>query len=232
MSTTSSVKLLRTAVTLVHTHGFTREALAHSVMALPPKEAHTGPLTDTAVSALFGKGDEARLTLIDAWLKEGLSQMARVPGVTRPLEPRTQEPNSAIKRATIKDVLQARLEYNKPALKFLPEAFALLASPSTGLPLLDPRPALKHAYSIADEACYVTGDGALQFDWYARRGSFAIVYAAAELHQLTSPNTAVAFLDSLLETNTKVKSSVEEVSLFASYICKSWKGIIKSSGVL
>ncbi|PPQ67966.1 hypothetical protein CVT24_003159 [Panaeolus cyanescens] len=222
-------KLLRTAVTLVNAHGFTREALARSVLSLPSGEAHTTPLTDTAVSALFGKGDDARRTLIDAWMKEGLRHMARVPGVVQPLDNTT--PTNTSGKATIRDVLRSRLEYNEPALQYLPEAFALLASPSSGLPPLDPRPALKHAFKIADEACYVTGDEALQLDWYARRGSFAVVYATAELHQLTSPNTAPAFLDSLLETNAKIKSSLAEVELFSSYIYKSCKGIAKSSGV-
>ena len=35
---------------------------------------------------------------------------------------------------------------------------ALLASPTNGLPPLDPVPALKHASSVADEACHIAGD--------------------------------------------------------------------------
>lgn len=40
------------------------------------------------------------------------------------------------------------------------QAFALLASPTSGLPPLDPRPGLRHAASVADDACWVTKDQA------------------------------------------------------------------------
>jgi len=53
-----------------------------------------------------------------------------------------------------------------------------------------------------------------------------------KLHQLTSPKTAYSFLDSLLDTSSSLKSSLDEVELYSSYIVKSWTGIVKSSGVL
>ncbi|KAJ3496015.1 hypothetical protein NLJ89_g10541 [Agrocybe chaxingu] len=204
MSASSSTRLLKLALPLVQTHGFTREALARSVLSLPPSEAHSEPLSDTAVSALFGHGDAARRTLIDAWLKDGRSP-------------------------TLREVLRARLEYNEPVVSLLPEAFALLVTPSSGIHLLDPLPAFKHAATIADEACLELT--AFQLEWYARRASLAVVYAAAELHQLTSPTTAYSFLDSLLETSSNLKSSLNEVELYSSYVFKSWRGIIKSSGI-
>ena len=37
----------------------------------------------------------------------------------------------------------------------------MLASPTSGLPPVDLRPAFHHAARIADEACYVTGDASL-----------------------------------------------------------------------
>ena len=55
---------------------------------------------------------------------------------------------------------------------------------------------------------------------------------SAELHQLTSPHTAYNFLDTLLEKSESASRSLEEVSLFSSYVLKSWRGIIKSSGIL
>ncbi|KAF8150088.1 hypothetical protein B0H34DRAFT_785289 [Crassisporium funariophilum] len=243
MSTASSTRLIRYALPFVKTHGFSREALARSVLALPPNEAHTQPLSETAVSALFGNGDNARRTLINAWLGDGLRHMASIPGLERPgmrdsclgVEDSAgvfESGSGAASRATVRDVLRARLEYNEPVLPYLPEAFALLASPSSGLPPLDPRPALQHAAYVADEACYVTGDKSLQLDWYARRASLAAVYAAAELHQFTSPQTAYSFLDSLLDTSSSIKSTLNEVNLYSTYILKSWQGIIKSSGIL
>ena len=39
-----------------------------------------------------------------------------------------------------------------------PQAFALLASPSSGIPPLDPVPGLKHVSKIADDVCYIIGD--------------------------------------------------------------------------
>ncbi|KAF8910574.1 hypothetical protein CPB84DRAFT_1764021 [Gymnopilus junonius] len=233
----SSTRLLKLALPLVKTHGFTRETLSRSVLALPPTEAHAEPLSDTAVSALFGEGDEARKTLIAAWLKEGLRHMASVPGVERPvagLGPAESSagPASADRKATIRDVLRARLEYNEPVLPYLPEAFAVYSSPTVGFPPFDPTKALKHAASIADEACYATGDQSLQLEWYARRASVAAIYAASELHQLASPNTAYSFLDSLLDTSSSLRKSVNDIGLYSEYIFRSWKGIIKSSGIL
>ncbi|GAW00180.1 ubiquinone biosynthesis protein coq9 [Lentinula edodes] len=129
-------------------------------------------------------------------------------------------------------VLHARLSYNEPVLHFLPEAFALLASPEGGLPPLDPRPALKHASRIADEASYISGDASTQLSWYTRRASLVAIYSAAELHQFTSPRTAHAFLDSLLTGSSALKQSVDEVQLFSSYVLQSWKGILQSKGIL
>jgi len=98
-------QLLKLATPLVQHHGFTRTALAHSVLALP--EPHPEPLSDSAVTALFGQGDTARRTLINAWLDEGRAHMRAVPvdGVKR--------------------VLLARLEYNVPVLSYLPEVCSI-----------------------------------------------------------------------------------------------------------
>ncbi|VDC07543.1 unnamed protein product [Peniophora sp. CBMAI 1063] len=204
-------RLLQLALPLVRDHGFSKEVLSYSVLSLP--EPPSAPLNDAAVNALFGKGDNARRTLINAWLEEGRVQM------------RSQNTKS------VGEVLAARLRYNEPVLPLLPEVFALLASPRSGLPPLDARPALQHATSIANEACQVVGDASIGYDWYTRRASLAAVYAAAELHQLSSPETAPAFLHSLLTTSASVEHAVSEVELYADYILKSWKGIIRSSGV-
>ena len=98
-------QLLKLAIPLVQHHGFTRTALAHSVLALP--EPHAGPLSDSAVMALFGQGDTARRTLINAWLDEGRAHMRAVPV-------------DGVKRA-----LLARLEYNVPVLSYLPEVCSI-----------------------------------------------------------------------------------------------------------
>ena len=94
---------MKLAVPLVQHHGFTRTALARSVLALPEPHAHPKPLSDSAVTTLFGEGDAARRTLIDAWLDQGRVHMRSVP---------VQD---------VKGALLARLEYNVPVLGHLPE---------------------------------------------------------------------------------------------------------------
>lgn len=95
--------LLKLALPLVESHGFTRHALALSVLSLP-SSSHKAPLNDTAVSALFGDGDDARRTLITAWLEEARTSMATSAG-----------------SRTIGGVLDARLKANESVLQYLPE---------------------------------------------------------------------------------------------------------------
>ncbi|CCL99304.1 uncharacterized protein FIBRA_01320 [Fibroporia radiculosa] len=210
--TMSRAQLLKLALPLVKTHGFTREALSRSVLYLPGTP-HAEPLSETAISALFGDGDNARRTLLDAWLDDARTDMKSAPS------------------PIMKDVLASRLRRNEPILRWLPEAFGLLISPPSGVPPLDPSPALKHVASIADEACHIVGDTSLGLSWYARRASVAAVYGAAELHQLASPATAYEFLESLLSSSSNIENTLVNTEAYAKYIGRSWAGIIKSSGV-
>ncbi|KAH7918829.1 hypothetical protein BV22DRAFT_1041484 [Leucogyrophana mollusca] len=210
---TTIARLLQLALPLVPSHGFTREALSLSVLSLPTPLAHSQPLPDAAVSSLFGQGDDARRTLVRAWLDDACMQMSS-----------SQSPN-------IRQVLQTRLKANEHVLRHLPEAFALLASSSKYLPL-DPAPILTHAAKVADQACWIAHSDAKEMSWYARRASISAIYLAAELHQFSSPATANDFLDSLLEDSSTVEKSLDEAKLFGEYVWKSWAGIIKSSGVL
>ena len=73
------------------------------MLDLPPSEAHTQPLSDTAVSALFGHGNIARTTLINAWLEDGIYHMKTVSG------------------SSISDALKARLKFNESVVQHLPE---------------------------------------------------------------------------------------------------------------
>ncbi|KZT67479.1 hypothetical protein DAEQUDRAFT_729141 [Daedalea quercina L-15889] len=207
----SRSQLLQLALPLVQTYGFTRATLSHSVFRL--QKPHSEQLSDSAVTALFGGGNDARKTLIDAWLEDARHQM------------------KAASSPTIEAALTQRLKQNEPVLQLLPEAFALLASPTNGLPLLDPVPALKHAGSVADEACYIAGEKTIGLAWYSRRATLSVVYAAAELHQLNSPGTAYEFLDSLLNSSGKVESALGDAGQFAKYIGQSWAGILKSRGL-
>ncbi|CAK5269676.1 unnamed protein product [Mycena citricolor] len=206
--------LLKLAIPLVAESGFTRTTLSRSVLHLP--SPHSEPLSDSAVSSLFGSGNSAQKTLINAWLENGLDNMK-----TDNLPP-----------PTLKEALHTRLSYNEAVLAHLPEAFAILCVPESrmALPPLDAVPALKHAAHIADQACFVSGQGLSRESWYAKRASIMGIYTAAELHQLTSPRTAHAFLDDLLESSTKIGQSVSDMKEYAHYIFRSWGGLARSRG--
>lgn len=88
---------------LVPQHGFTRETLSLAALAVPDSK-HVEPLSERAVTALFGEGDDARKVLIDQWLLEGRRHMQEIAA------------------PTVRNVLARRLEFNKPALPFLKEA--------------------------------------------------------------------------------------------------------------
>jgi ubiquinone biosynthesis protein COQ9 len=58
------------------------------------------------------------------------------------------------------------------------------------------------------------------------------MFFLAELHQMTSPQTAYEFLDTLLANASSVKNAVQDVGEYSNYIFTSWKGIVRSSGIL
>ncbi|KAF8525784.1 hypothetical protein BU17DRAFT_74219 [Hysterangium stoloniferum] len=210
--------LLRCAFPLVKTHGFTRQTLSLAALALPDSP-HSEPLSEFAVSALFGPGLEARRTLINAWLDEGIEQMG----------------GDAIQSGdmSVRDALKGRLKWNEPVLEKLPEAFAVLSTVDTPIPFpIHVTPALAHVAKVAHQACVLSGDTSVGTSWYARRASVAAVYAAAELHQLTSPTSAYQFLESLLESSASAGDVISDVGQYADYIWRSWRAIGKSKGLL
>ncbi|KAG9049116.1 hypothetical protein FS837_011128 [Tulasnella sp. UAMH 9824] len=135
--------ILKRAFPLIPTHGFTRTCLAEA-----------SALSDTAITALFGRDEEAERVLVDAWLKEG------VQSIGGGAEPLTSTPPPAALHAQLKDSLGRRLKYNEPVLAHLPNAFAVLGTQTAVIPY-DPRPAFEHAFRIADEALHVSGDTSL-----------------------------------------------------------------------
>ena len=121
MTSATRDALLKLAFPLVKNHGFTRSALSLAAMYLPSGK-HTAPLNDTAVDALFGEGEEARRTLINAWLDDArvslrtsYSQNGTVTSTT------TQTPS-------LNNVLKTRLSRNKEVLEHLPEVSPSLDS--------------------------------------------------------------------------------------------------------
>lgn len=204
-------QLLKLSLPLIPTHGFTRQTLSLSVLSLPVP--HEEPLSERAVSNLFGEGDTARATLTNAWLDDARQQM------------------NVVSPKSIRDVLSHRLRHNEPVLDKLPEVFAMLATASD-LPVLDPRPGISHALKIADEACRIVEDTTTGTAWYTRRAALGAIYGAAELHQFASPKTAYDFLDELLASSFKLETTLSEAQIFANYVTSSLAGIARSRGVL
>ncbi|KAG8906333.1 hypothetical protein FRB99_007113 [Tulasnella sp. 403] len=212
--------ILKAALPFVPSYGFTRRCLTDAAESLPTQIS----LSETAFAALFGQGEEAKRTLIQAWLDEGIERLKFSASQTDEMAP----PSGAVVHAELKTLLTARLRYNEPVLQHLADAFATLAA---GGPLLDLRPAVKHAGRIADEALHIAGDRSVGGRWYARRGAVALVYGAAELHQLTSPDTAVGFLARLLDETKEMERMADEVGEFGGFVEDGWTGIVRSRGV-
>lgn len=101
----SRTTLLRLAIPSVTSTGFTRQTLANSVLSL--SKPHSEPLSESTVSSLFGEGDEARRTLINAWFEDARSRMRESPD------------------RGLKGLLKFRLEHNEPVMHLLPEVFCL-----------------------------------------------------------------------------------------------------------
>jgi hypothetical protein len=137
-----------------------------------PNALKSTPLTEGSVTALFGPGNDAQRTLIEAWLADVAQQSIPAP------PPTTFTPPSV---SALKLALGARLKANTPVLHHLPEAFAFMASPDLkiagrtlpSLPLVDPRPGLAHSWQVADRACLASGLGKNGTEWYARRATVA-----------------------------------------------------------
>jgi ubiquinone biosynthesis protein COQ9 len=127
MSSTTRNALLKLALPLIKDHGFTRSALSLAVM-YSPSGKHTAPLSDTAVDALFGEGDEARRTLINAWLDD-----ARVS--LRKFYSQDSDTATTARNPSLGNVLKTRLSKNEGVLEHLPEVRARLNS-DMRLPLL------------------------------------------------------------------------------------------------
>lgn len=105
--------LLKLALPLVKNHGFTRNALSLAAM-YSPSGKHAAPLNDMAVDALFGEGDEARRTLINAWLEDARVSLRAFHAQRSALGTTTQNPS-------LGGVLKMRLSKNEDVLEHLPE---------------------------------------------------------------------------------------------------------------
>lgn len=214
------IQLLRAALPHIHTHGFTRAALA---------EGHR--LGDTALGALFGPGDGPERALFEEWLAVGLEDMRLAESPATP----------SSKQAVLKASLMRRLDWNAPVLHHLPfaiKAWSSMPGPPVGafkLPSVpSPRPVLQHALSVADEALMVAGDESRGPEWYARRAVVGAIYGLAESHQLRSTSvrdrSAQSLLSRMLDEAERARAAKEEAGVFAEYLWRSVAGIARSTG--
>ncbi|KAF8329067.1 uncharacterized protein EI90DRAFT_3063099 [Cantharellus anzutake] len=173
-------------------------------------------LSDSAVSALFGPGDKATKALVIAWMEEGCEDMKLAASGTGSV-------------LGMEDVLSRRLRWNENVLPHLTDAFAVMISSSTPfVPVLNFRPAFEHAFAIANEACYIAQPPPnIPSGWYTHRAVIAAIYAATELHQLTSPQSAHSFLQSLLFTSQQLGKVVSEMEPYGGFIIKGWAEMLK-----
>lgn len=115
MAIPRQLALLHHAFPLIPTHGFSREAISLAALRLPAPHNCTEPLSNTAISALFGKGDEARKTLIRAWLEEGRADMGRGEDI------KASGVEGKGETTRMVDILEKRLKWNVPVLGYLKE---------------------------------------------------------------------------------------------------------------
>ncbi|GAA5843208.1 hypothetical protein JCM3766R1_006620 [Sporobolomyces carnicolor] len=147
--------------------------------------------------------------------------------------------------------IRARLTYNEPVLDRLPQALALLSAPTT-TPLSSPLsilpspvPHLAHSASIAQDLAKSSGSQAQGTAWYSIRARLALIYTLSELHLLAAPASepaasttaseriqdAIRFSEKLWRETGKVGDTVQGAEDFATWVVKSWMGIIRSRGI-
>ena len=113
MASATREALLKLALPLVKDHGFTRSALSLAAM-YSSSGKHAAPLSDMAVDALFGEGDEARRTLVNAWLDDARISL-------RQRYSQDSASATAIQTPSLDSVLKTRLSKNEDVLEHLPE---------------------------------------------------------------------------------------------------------------
>ena len=80
--------------------------------ALHLPRPHAEPLSESAITALFGAGDKARKNLVWAWLEEGRRCMKGLDDATE---------NTQRMAIPVEVSLRRRLQWNEPVLDKLPE---------------------------------------------------------------------------------------------------------------
>lgn len=140
MSSMTRDALLKLALPLVKNHGFTRSTLSLAVM-YSPSGSHTAPLNDTAVDALFGEGDEARRTLIHAWLDDARSSL-------RTSYSQGGSATSTTRTPSLENVLKTRLSKNEDVLKHLPEVSTYRSNSEVLTSFMRDSDPLRHSLSL------------------------------------------------------------------------------------
>ena len=62
---------------------------------------------------------------------------------------------------------------------------------------------LKELHTLSDEIWYLAGDTAVDFSWYTKRGSLAVVYASSEMFMTTDTSKDFAHTEEFLDRGLK-----------------------------
>lgn len=129
----------------------------------------------------------------------------------------------------VKILTMERLKANKDIIPRWQEALGYMS-------LLGNIPAsLKELNALSDEIWYLAGDTSVDFSWYTKRASLAMIYATSEVFMTTdkSPDFAATsdFLDRRLEDVQKVGGTIGGVGQYASFMASSSIGLARSWGM-
>lgn len=155
-------RLLETAIQYVPSSGFSKETVAQAARDLG---------LSIAILGSFPRGAEAALV-------EHFNSKCNETLRTKLASERNKWKFASL-RERLAIGIQKRLEMLVPVIDAWPNALAIQARPSE-LPVT-----LQNYEEIADIIWHATGDRAVDFRWYTRRGVLMGIYGATELYMLT-----------------------------------------------
>lgn len=87
---------------------------------------------------------------------------------------------------------------------------------------------------LADEICFLAGDGGVDFSWYSERTCLCAIYSSAELLMTTDKSLGYAetrqFLHRKLAEAEKAGSFVDALGQLASFATKASMNLLRSKG--
>jgi ubiquinone biosynthesis protein COQ9 len=120
-----------------------------------------------------------------------------------------------IEMEKLKYLINARLDMNKPILKYLPNILGRMITPNN---LIN---SMKELHNLSDDITYYAGDRSIDFKWYSKRMSISGLYVQSELFMINDSSIdqqdTKNFVDSRLKEIDMagyVYNSIEEWTFF------------------